>query len=147
MDARNSLGGSSTTTRGQTFQQRTVMETFPSPSTETKQQAANALHDHSVLLLHALSMNETPAKTRLRMYRHLTGQPQPLHDHAPAKWRQNEKDLLSHAPATAGTAAASRSKGASSTMDYGYTSKKRRDTAPLDDEFAYTFFQGPLNER
>ncbi|KAF9186110.1 hypothetical protein BGZ51_002235 [Haplosporangium sp. Z 767] len=146
MDARSTLGGGSTTSRGQIVPQRAAMEALSSPSKETKQQAANALHDHSVLLLHALSMNETPTKTRLRMYRHLTGQPQPLHDHAPTKWKKNEKDLL-RTPATADSAAASRSTGASSTMDYGYTSKKRRDIVPLDDEFAHTLFQGSLDGR
>ncbi|CAO3573548.1 unnamed protein product [Mortierella alpina] len=61
---------------------------------EIKQRAATALHDHSVLLLHALSMNETPTKARLRMYRHLTGQPQPPHEHTPAAQRK-QKDVAS----------------------------------------------------
>ncbi|KAG9327720.1 hypothetical protein KVV02_006424 [Mortierella alpina] len=61
---------------------------------EIKQRAATALHDYSVLLLHALPMNETPTKARLRMFRHLTGQAQPPHEHTPPAQRK-QKDVAS----------------------------------------------------
>ncbi|KAG0295623.1 hypothetical protein BGZ96_011333 [Linnemannia gamsii] len=51
-------------------------------------QAVTALHNPSVMLLHSLSMNETPTRTLLRMNRHLTGQPQPPHEYAPESVKQ-----------------------------------------------------------
>ncbi|KAG0071971.1 hypothetical protein BGZ90_012071 [Linnemannia elongata] len=51
-------------------------------------QAVAALYNPSAMLLHSVSMNETPTRTRLRMYRHLTGQPQPPHEYAPESVKQ-----------------------------------------------------------
>ncbi|KAI7818130.1 hypothetical protein BC939DRAFT_463782 [Gamsiella multidivaricata] len=123
---------------------------------EIKQRAATALHDHSVLLLHALTMNETPAKARLRMYRHLTGQPQPPHDYAPAKRKHKEAESsvfssTSNNPGTSNYSGSSRATGPSSTSSLSISaqgqagSRRARDIIPVDEEFAHTYFQGPLS--
>ncbi|KAI1305149.1 hypothetical protein EDD11_005010 [Mortierella claussenii] len=114
---------------------------------ENKQRAANALHDHSTLLLHALSMNETPTKARMRMYRHLTGLPQPQHDYAPSKRKYKEKETENANTMGSSTAASSRSAGSSHSTLPQETSvpRPRRHTIPVDEEFAHTYFQGPLS--
>ncbi|KAF9915317.1 hypothetical protein BX616_006435 [Lobosporangium transversale] len=106
---------------------------------ENKQRAANALFDHSTLLLHALSMNETPAKARMRMFRHLTGMPQPQHSYTPSKQKCKEKENENASSSTSRTPGSSRG-----TLPQEATAHRpRRDNVPLDDEFAHTYFQGP----
>ncbi|CAG8436094.1 3407_t:CDS:2 [Scutellospora calospora] len=39
---------------------------------EVRQSAVNALHKYSILAMHAIASEESPAQTRLRMLRYLT---------------------------------------------------------------------------
>ncbi|KAF9379898.1 hypothetical protein CPB97_008690 [Podila verticillata] len=107
---------------------------------DIKQRAATPLFDPSVLLFHSLSMNESPTKTRLRMLRHLTGQPQPSHDHAPSKLRQSHSSSTSHA-----SHAKAKTGDTSSSTQAPSTTRPRRDNIPVDDEFAHTFFRGRVD--
>ncbi|KAI9239049.1 hypothetical protein MVEG_05023 [Podila verticillata NRRL 6337] len=107
---------------------------------DIKQRAATSLFDPSVLLFHSLSMNESPTKTRLRMLRHLTGQPQPPHDHAPSKLRPSHSSSTSHP-----YYAKAKSGDTSSSTQAPSTTRPRRDNIPVDDEFAHTFFQGRVD--
>ncbi|GJJ68638.1 hypothetical protein EMPS_00984 [Entomortierella parvispora] len=151
---------SNSNTRPQQLPRRPPVET-PRPvyqesavEKELKQRTANVLCDHSLLLLNALTMNETPTKARLRSFRHLTGQPQPPHDHAPAKRKHKEPEGASgsahtNAGRTTGSAwtpGASGGASAARAMDptSGQSSRHRREAIPLDDEFGHTIFQGAL---
>jgi hypothetical protein len=107
----------------------------------------------------------------LTLHRHLTGQPQPPHDHAPVKRKHKEPEGASGSAHTTssiartagsssswalGTAAAGGISGSASasarpsnletpSSAHRSSSKQRRDAIPLDDEFAHTVFQGPLS--
>ncbi|KAG0319044.1 hypothetical protein BGZ99_005336 [Dissophora globulifera] len=154
MDYRRALGGQKAPQQqlAQHQQQQIIEESEPANyvdsalEKEIKQRAATALHDHSVLLIRALSMNETPAKARLRMYRHLTGQPQPLHDYTPTKRKHKETDNTNSNAAGASTLsfrpAGSSSSSSSAAVPGQASSRQRRDIIPVDDEFAFTSFQG-----
>ncbi|CAG8482219.1 10326_t:CDS:2 [Funneliformis caledonium] len=43
---------------------------------EIKQTAVKALHQNSILAMHAIASGDSPARTRLRMLRYLTSLPQ-----------------------------------------------------------------------
>ncbi|KAF8975210.1 hypothetical protein BGZ46_009347 [Entomortierella lignicola] len=155
MDARKNNLGYQKATHGQsTTQHREETSSYPDSVVEKEitQRAATALYDHSELLLHALSMNETPAKARLRMYRHLTGQPQPLHDYTPVKRKHKETDsAYPSSSINSGASSSSRAGSSGSSLSTaaqgGQTSssRPRRDIIPVDEEFPHTFFQGQVS--
>ncbi|KAG0320245.1 hypothetical protein BGZ97_000396 [Linnemannia gamsii] len=135
-------------------------------------QAVTALHNPSVMLLHSISMNETPTRTRLRMNRHLTGQPQPPHEYAPESVKKAYREAggrplpiddhshrqhhhtdthASSSPASSSHSAAA----AAATHQHHHhhhhhhmdsQSSHLDDDAPMDDEFGPTYFQGALND-
>ncbi|CAB4445666.1 unnamed protein product [Rhizophagus irregularis] len=55
----------------------TRLQKIDSEQEEIKQTAVNALHQNSILAMHVIASGESPARTRLRMLRYLTGLPQP----------------------------------------------------------------------
>ncbi|KAF9125573.1 hypothetical protein BGW39_007301 [Mortierella sp. 14UC] len=126
-------------------------------------QAVTALNNPSALLLHAISMNETPSRARLRMYRHLTGQPQPPHEYAPESvkqaYRETEDTLRPehshiHAHADSGAHDSSSSSAPHSTASANHRQQHHQhqhqyhldDDVPMDDEFGPTYFQGALDD-
>ncbi|KAF9144503.1 hypothetical protein BGX30_012576 [Mortierella sp. GBA39] len=138
-------------------------------------QAVTALHNPSAMLLHSVSMNETPTRTRLRMYRHLTGQPQPPHEYAPESVKQaygesggKPLDDHSHYPHhhhtdTHASSSSSSSHTAAASEHYQHLNHHSHghhhhhhhmdspsshvdDDVPIDDEFGPTYFQGALND-
>ncbi|KAG0217322.1 hypothetical protein BGX33_010857 [Mortierella sp. NVP41] len=150
-----------------------VEERFKRPCTEgaiersIKLRAANALHDQSVLLMHAISMNETPTRARLRMYRHLTGQPQPPHEYAPESAKREYRGTAN----PGFSQPASSSAQPSGTQDHYYPESPSRfppfldphsldsdyldslassthldEDVAMDDEFGPTYFQGALSD-
>ncbi|KAK3843515.1 MAG: hypothetical protein J3R72DRAFT_473793 [Linnemannia gamsii] len=137
-------------------------------------QAVTALNNPSALLLHAISMNETPSRTRLRMYRHLTGQPQPPHEYAPEAVKRAFRESggrpqlddsqihTTHADSVhaSPSSSSSSSSAAHATVTADHHQQHHRhhqhhshsssshadDDAPMDDEFGPTYFQGALND-
>ncbi|KAF9150591.1 hypothetical protein BG015_007610 [Linnemannia schmuckeri] len=118
-------------------------------------------------------MNETPTRTRLRMYRHLTGQPQPPHEYAPESAKQAYREsggrLLDehnyhphHLTDSHASSSSSSSTAAAGTEHYQHhnhhshhhhhhhhmnsSSSHVDDDVPMDDEFGPTYFQGALND-
>ncbi|RIA94489.1 hypothetical protein C1645_817982 [Glomus cerebriforme] len=61
----------------QPISEDSILQTIDSEKREIKQTAVNALHQNSILAMHVITSGETPARTRLRMLRYLTGLPQP----------------------------------------------------------------------
>ncbi|GBB93467.1 hypothetical protein RclHR1_02180009 [Rhizophagus clarus] len=53
------------------------LQKVDSEQEEIKQTSVNALHQNSILAMHVIASGESPARTRLRMLRYLTGLPQP----------------------------------------------------------------------
>ncbi|KAG0223444.1 hypothetical protein BGW42_005896 [Actinomortierella wolfii] len=142
---------------------------------ELKQRAAFALSDPSTLLLHAITMNESPSRARLRAFRHLTGQPQ-LPIRRPSTEDNdvdgssssplNQTDSESHGPlaisTTTKTSTLSQSSlsptytmteesGAESTSPTAptfatsHSSHHPSSFYPVDEEFASNYFQGEIS--
>ncbi|KAF9289546.1 hypothetical protein BGZ68_009128 [Mortierella alpina] len=149
----SSVQGASTTDQ---FSHRTYQDS--AVEKEIKLRAATALHDHSVLLLHALSMNEDVANEQYGSSSSVTSG---LFN--PGAASSSSLSFSSH-PTGAGSSRigvpggsstafgfaggsghASSSRTTATTTTTTASSTARRSSVPVDEEFGQTYFQGPLS--